>query len=101
MQISLLGSAKAEGEEEQNKKGKEGVRGLKSTESRIPRGFVIHHNFLRPHRSLEGKAPAEVAQNELPFEDGWGDLIRWSTTFEARKRWDDGVEGLEIELVAT
>lgn len=57
------------------------MRGLKSPESKIPRGFIIHHSFLRPHTSLEGKTPAEVAQIELPFEDGWGDLIDWSTKF--------------------
>lgn len=78
-----------------------GTRGLVSPETCIPRGFVIYYNYLRPHTSLDGRTPAEASEINLLFEDGWGDLIRWSTTFEARKRWDDGVEGLEIELVAT
>ena len=49
---------------------------FKSAEA-ISRGFVIHYNFLVPHGSL-GKTPAQAGGVNLPFEDGWGDLIRGS-----------------------
>ncbi len=72
------------------------MRGLKSPQTQIPRGIVIDYNFLRPHLSLGGKTPAEVAEIELPFNDGWGDLVTWSTVYrtlcqmEARKRLPAG-----------
>lgn len=55
------------------------MRGLKSPSSSIPRGIAIDYNFLRPHLALGGKTPAEAAEINLPFEDGWGDLMAWST----------------------
>jgi putative transposase len=54
------------------------MRGLKSPNTKIPDGFVIHYNFLREHESLDGNTPAKEAEIDLPFEDGWGDLIHWS-----------------------
>ncbi len=77
------------------------MRGLVSAETQIPNGFVIYYNFLRPHTSLNGRTPAQASGIDLPFEDGWGDLVKWSTTFEARKRWNGNGDGMEIELVAT
>lgn len=79
----------------------DGMRGLVSPETAIPRGFVLYYNFLRPHTSLSGRTPAEASGIDLPFEDGWGDLVRWSTTFDARKRWNGNGQGLEIDLVPT
>ena len=43
-------------------------------------GFVIQYNFLRPHMALNGMTPAKKAGLDLPFENGWGDLIQWSET---------------------
>ncbi len=40
-------------------------------------GFVIQYNFLRPHTTLNGHTPAQAAGLELPFDNGWGDLIQW------------------------
>lgn len=57
------------------------MRGLKSPHTRIPRGVAIDYNFLRPHLSLGGKTPAQAAQIELPFNDGWSDLLTWATVF--------------------
>jgi len=59
------------------------MRGLVSPETAIPRGFGIHYNFLRPHESLDGNTPAEEAQVQLPFENGWGDLINWTTIWQS------------------
>ena len=58
------------------------MRGLKSPRSQIPRGIVIDYNFLRPHLSLEGSTPAQAAQVDLPFEDGWGNLMTWATVYQ-------------------
>ena len=55
------------------------MRGLVSPDTQVLRGFQIHYNFLRPHTSLGGHTPAESAQVCLPFENGWGDLVRWAT----------------------
>jgi len=68
------------------------MRGLKSPHTQIPRGFAIDYNFLRPHLSLEGRTPAQAAHIELPFNDGWGNLVTWATVYrtlcrmEARRR---------------
>lgn len=61
------------------------MRGLVSPNTAIPRGFVVQYNFLRPHESLGGHTPAEEAQIHLPFENGWGDLIRWSIVWQTLK----------------
>lgn len=37
-------------------------------------GFVFYYNFLRPHMSLGGKTPAEVAQMTYPYKS-WGDVV--------------------------
>ncbi|MGQ0797002.1 MAG: IS6 family transposase [Methanobacteriota archaeon] len=68
------------------------MRGLKSPGSQIPRGIAVDYDFLRPHLALEGRTPAQAAQVNLPFEDGWGDLMVWATVYrtlcrmEARRR---------------
>jgi transposase-like protein len=61
------------------------MRGMKSPDTQILKGFAIQYNFLRPHSSLGGATPAKVAQIDLPFEDGWGDLIRWATYWQTIK----------------
>lgn len=37
-------------------------------------GFVFFYNYLRPHMSLGGKTPAEVAQVGYPYKS-WGDVV--------------------------
>ena len=46
---------------------------------------TVHHNFIRAHEALDGETPARKVGIVLPFEDGWGDLIRWSLYFERRR----------------
>ena len=58
------------------------MRGLVSPKTQVLKGFVIHYNFLRPHSSLGNATPAMAAQINLPFTDGWGDLISWSTCWQ-------------------
>lgn len=53
------------------------LRGLKSIESanRFLDGFCVFYNYLRPHESLDGKTPAEVAKVVYPSKS-WADIIR-------------------------
>ena len=62
------------------------MRGLVSPDTQVLRGFAIHYNFIRPHSSLHGSTPAKAAQIDLPFEDGWGDLIGWATKWQTMKK---------------
>jgi transposase-like protein len=64
------------------------MRGLVSPDTQVLRGFAVHYNFLRPHESLGGATPARVAQINLPFEDGWGDLIGWATKWQTLSQTD-------------
>ncbi|HEX9341134.1 MAG TPA: DDE-type integrase/transposase/recombinase [Thermoplasmata archaeon] len=47
--------------------------------------FVVQYDFLRGHESLDGGTPAIAAGIRLPFDDGWGDLIRWATYWKERR----------------
>jgi transposase-like protein len=38
-------------------------------------GFVCHYNFFRPHISLGGRTPADVAGTDSPIKT-WTDLVR-------------------------
>lgn len=53
------------------------IRGFKtlSTASLILDGFTVHYNFFRPHMSLDGKTPAQVAGIETPFRT-WTEFVR-------------------------
>lgn len=59
------------------------MRGLKSSESTksILEGFTIHYNYVRPHQSLHGKTPAQVARMQAPHT--WKNLIEQATKHEA------------------
>ena len=54
------------------------MRGLKNPNA-VMDGFRIHYNYIRPHQSLKGKTPAQASGIDLPFNDGWGNLIDWAT----------------------
>lgn len=41
-------------------------------------GFSLNYNFVREHQRF-GNMPAVSADIELPFNDGWGNLIDWAT----------------------
>jgi transposase-like protein len=53
------------------------LRGFKTvpTARLILDGFLIHYNFFRPHMSLNGKTPAEVAKIISPVKN-WTELVR-------------------------
>ena len=51
------------------------LKGLKAWETgqAYVDGLVTHYNFFRPHKSLDGRRPAEAAGAEIPFQD-WEDV---------------------------
>ena len=60
-----------------------GLENVKSTKN-LAYGFCVHYNFIREHSSLNGQTPAQKAKINLPFEDGWGDMIYWSTVYQTK-----------------
>lgn len=52
------------------------MRSLKKPDSPILKGLQIYHNFVRPHQSLEGKTPAEIAGIKVEGNDKWLTLIQ-------------------------
>ena len=62
-----------------------GLEYLKTTKT-LADGFCVHYNFIREHSSLNGQTPAQKAQINLPFEDGWGDMIYWATVYKTKNQ---------------
>lgn len=52
------------------------VRGLKKDDSPLVNGYMIYHNYVRPHMGLEGKTPAEKCGIEIKGKDKWKTLIQ-------------------------
>lgn len=79
------------------------MRGLKNPEtaSVILKGFSIYYNYLREHESLGMKTPAIASKVDLPFEDGWGDLIQWATIYKTLRQLKPKEEGVAIDLMPT
>lgn len=53
------------------------MRGMDKSETHqlVLEGFILNYNYLRPHESLRGKTPAEVAKVTFPFRS-WLDVIK-------------------------
>jgi len=55
------------------------MRGLKSEDTPIAKGFQIYYNFVKPHQSLNGQTPAEKAGIGINSEKNrWLALIKES-----------------------
>jgi hypothetical protein len=56
------------------------MRGLKSIDTAIQftDGWLVHYNYLRTHKALAGKTPAQKAGVVYPFRD-WADITRLPT----------------------
>jgi putative transposase len=52
------------------------LRGLKKagTAKSVLEGWTIHYNYFRPHKTLDGRTPAETAHIHFPFRN-WLDVI--------------------------
>jgi len=53
------------------------MRGMDKSETYqlILEGFILNYNYLRPHESLKGRTPAEVAKIDFPYKS-WLDVIK-------------------------
>jgi len=52
------------------------IRGLKKTDTPIITGYQIYHNYLRPHKGLDGKTPAEACGIKIEGKNKWLTLIQ-------------------------
>jgi len=52
------------------------MRGLERKDSPILTGYQLFHNYIRPHKALEYKTPAEVAGIKINGKDKWLTIIR-------------------------
>ena len=52
------------------------MRGLKKSDTPILTGYQLYHNYIRPHMSLEGKTPSEMAGIKVEGDNKWITLIQ-------------------------
>jgi len=52
------------------------MRGLERKDSPILAGYQLFHNYIRPHKALDYKTPAEVAGIRVKGRDKWLTLIQ-------------------------
>jgi hypothetical protein len=75
------------------------MRGLKKPGSAelILDGFLVNYNYFRPHETLNGKTPAEVAESEFPY-DSWLSLIRKGRTAYVPVVFGTSIQPLNIPM---
>jgi len=52
------------------------MRGLKTKETPILSGYQLFHNYIRSHKGLDGKTPAEACGIKVEGKDKWLTLIQ-------------------------
>jgi hypothetical protein len=52
------------------------MRGLERKDSPILTDYQLFHNYIRPHKALDYKTPAEAAGIEIKGKDKWLTIIR-------------------------
>jgi hypothetical protein len=52
------------------------MRGLKKNETPILKGYQIFHNYIRGHKGLRGKTPAEACRITVQGKNKWLTLIQ-------------------------
>jgi transposase-like protein len=55
------------------------MRGLKRKRTPILQGYQIFHNYIRPHKALNGKTPAEACGIQIEGQNKWITLIQNAT----------------------
>ena len=63
------------------------TRGVKKKDSVVISGYQLHHNYFRPHTSLGGKTPAEIAGINILGEDKWKTLIQSAARMVTPKQY--------------
>jgi putative transposase len=61
------------------------TRNLKSVNSPVLKGIQLYHNYIRPHISLDGKTPSEMAGIKVNGENKWNTIIQNASTFHSDK----------------
>jgi putative transposase len=62
------------------------MRGIKRMGTPILKGTQIFHNYIKPHKGLNGRTPAEAAGIKVTGEDKWMTLIQHASKNERRKQ---------------
>jgi len=52
------------------------MRGLKTKDTPVLKGYQIFHNYIRPHEGLEGKTPSEACGIKIEGKNKWLTLIQ-------------------------
>jgi hypothetical protein len=52
------------------------MRGLERMDSPILTGYQIYHNYIKPHKALDYKTPAQAAGIEVKGKDKWLTIIQ-------------------------
>ena len=52
------------------------MRGIKTMDSPIFKGYQIYHNYIREHEGLNGKTPAEAANIHIEGVNKWITIIQ-------------------------
>ena len=52
------------------------MRGIKTVDSPILKGYQLFHNYIRPHMGLEGKTPADACGITVEGENKWLTIIQ-------------------------
>lgn len=55
------------------------MRGLEKKDTPILTGYQLFHNYIRPHKALDLKTPAEVAGIHVKGKDKWLTIIQNAT----------------------
>jgi putative transposase len=56
------------------------MRGIKTIETPILKGYEIYHNYMRGHEALDGKTPAEKCGIKIEGKNKWKTLIQNAST---------------------
>ena len=56
------------------------MRGLERKDSPILTGYQLYHNYIRPHKALQYRTPAEVAGIQVKGKDKWLTIIQNART---------------------
>ena len=68
------------------------MRGLKKSDTPVLTGYQLYHNYIRPHMSLDGKTPSELAGIKIEGDNKWLTLIQNSALHSFHNKMERGGE---------